>query len=49
MVTDAEEKGLITPGKVRGGRYNSYACCWKCNVNSLYRQRCLLAFHHLGT
>jgi len=35
MVTDAEQKGLITPGKVRGSRYYSYAYCWNCNVNLL--------------
>jgi hypothetical protein len=25
MIADAEQKGVITPGKVRGGRYNFYA------------------------
>ncbi|KAK4562033.1 hypothetical protein RGQ29_004763 [Quercus rubra] len=33
MVTDTEQKGHITPGKVRSSRYYSYAYFWNCNVN----------------
>jgi hypothetical protein len=44
MIAEAEQKGVITPGKVRGVDTTLLRFEWNCNMHLLYTQHYLMAF-----